>query len=234
MTSTTSHTNTVFQFKASFSPCLIIEIHEHNIAAMTHQLEANARTSPQLFAGSPVVIDLDKLKSTDDIAFSDIKSLLLKQGLIPIGVRGGNALQQEAARHYDLPVVNIGKNATTKEKINSKPNDIPHTKMMSQPIRSGMQIYAKDSDLIVTNQVSPGAELMAHGHIHVYGSLRGRALAGVHGNTNARIFCRTLDAELIAIAGFYLTRDELANLNIPNNQMLQIFLHNDRLQIEPL
>ena len=236
MTSTTSHTNTVFQFKASFSPCLIIEIHEHNIAAMTHQLEANARTSPQLFAGSPVVIDLDKLNAQQDIAFSDIKSLLLKQGLIPIGVRGGNATQQEAARLFDLPVVNIGKN-TTKENINSKPktvNDLPHTKIMTQPIRSGMQIYAKDSDLIITNQVSPGAELMAHGHIHVYGSLRGRALAGVHGNTNARIFCRTLDAELIAIAGFYLTRDELAHLNIPNNQLLQIFLYNDRLQIEPL
>jgi septum site-determining protein MinC len=239
MKSTTSRqTNSAFQFKASFSPCLIIEIHHHDLHAITKQLHETAQTSPQFFSGSPVVIDLDKLHTSKDLAFTDIKSLLQQQGLIPIGIRGGNSELQEAARLADLPLVNIGKVAT-KEKPAPKAvtqNSTPaNTRIITQPIRSGMQIYAKDSDLIVTTQVSPGAELMAHGHIHVYGALRGRALAGVHGNTEARIFCRTLDAELIAIAGFYLTRDELAALNIPTtSNLIQIFLHNDRLQIEPL
>lgn len=211
-------------------------MHHHDIDVFSTQLRETAQSSPQFFSGSPVVIDLDKLRTANAVAFGDIKSLLQQQGLIPIGIRGGSSDQQEAAKRADLPLVSIGKLAT-KEKSTPKTtthNPPVRTKIITHPIRGGMQIYAKESDLIVTTQVSPGAELMAHGHIHVYGTLRGRALAGVHGDTEARIFCRNLDAELIAIAGFYLTRDELNALNIPTTNLMQIFLNNDRLQIEPL
>ncbi len=80
---------------------------------------------------------------------------------------------------------------------------------MTEPVRSGTQIYARGGDLIVTAAVSAGAEVMADGNIHVYGRLRGRALAGAAGDTAARIFCTRLEAELISIAGRYLVSEQL-------------------------
>jgi septum site-determining protein MinC len=86
---------------------------------------------------------------------------------------------------------------------------VPKTRLVSEPVRSGTQIYARGSDLIVTAAVSPGAELVADGNIHVYGALRGRALAGASGDASARIFCTRLEAELVSIAGRYLVSEQL-------------------------
>ena len=100
---------------------------------------------------------------------------------------------------------------------------------MTQPVRSGTQIYARGADLIVTAAVSPGAEIIADGNIHVYGALRGRALAGAVGDVEARIFCSRLEAELISIAGRYLVSEQ-----IPPEQhglQVQIALDDDRLTI---
>ena len=80
---------------------------------------------------------------------------------------------------------------------------------MTQPVRSGTQIYARGADLVVTAAVSPGAEIIADGNIHVYGALRGRALAGAAGDVDARIFCSRLEAELVSIAGHYLVSEQL-------------------------
>ena len=82
------------------------------------------------------------------------------------------------------------------------------SKVITQPVRSGQQIYAKNADLIVLASVSTGSELLADGNIHVYGALRGRALAGIQGDTSARIFCSSLNAELVSIAGQYLMPEE--------------------------
>ena len=83
------------------------------------------------------------------------------------------------------------------------------TKIITTPVRSGQQVYAKDSDLIVLTQVGQGAEIIADGNIHIYGTLRGRAIAGASGNKEARIFCQSLKAELISIAGTYKVSDDL-------------------------
>jgi septum site-determining protein MinC len=96
-------------------------------------------------------------------------------------------------------------------------------------VRSGTQIYARGTDLVVTAAVSPGAELVADGNIHVYGPLRGRALAGASGDASARIFCSRLEAELVSIAGRYLVSEQL-----PAEQLgspVQIALVDDRLTI---
>src|SRR5262249_49661583 len=103
------------------------------------------------------------------------------------------------------------------------------TRLVTQPIRSGTQIYARGSDLIVTAAVSPGAEIIADGNIHVYGALRGRALAGAAGDGDARIFCTRLEAELVSIAGHYLVSEQL-----PAEQQgfsVQIALVDERLTI---
>ena len=85
----------------------------------------------------------------------------------------------------------------------------PPARLVTEPVRSGTQIYARGTDLIVTAAVSAGAELVADGHIHVYAALRGRALAGASGDVEARIFCSRLEAELVSIAGRYLVNEQL-------------------------
>jgi septum site-determining protein MinC len=106
------------------------------------------------------------------------------------------------------------------------------TKIIDQPVRSGQRIYAPGGDLIVIAQVSPGAEIMADGNIHVYGALKGRALAGVQGNLDARIYCTDLQAQLIAIGGHYRTsEDEDVALQ---GRLVQVYLKDDSLTVDPL
>src|SRR3984893_16049632 len=102
-------------------------------------------------------------------------------------------------------------------------------RLVTEPVRSGTQIYARGTDLVVTAAVSPGAELVADGNIHVYGALRGRAMAGASGDVEARIFCSRLEAELVSIAGRYLVSEQL-----PAEQRgfpVQIVLVDDQLTI---
>lgn len=104
--------------------------------------------------------------------------------------------------------------------------------LVDKPVRSGQQIYARDTDLIVMGPIGPGAEVIADNNIHVYGPLRGRALCGVSGNTNTRIFCKSLEAELVSVAGSYRVLEE-----IPENlrgKPAQIWLDGEKLNIEPL
>jgi len=106
-----------------------------------------------------------------------------------------------------------------------------NTMIITQPVRSGQQIYAKDADLIVTSSVSPGAEIIADGNIHVYGALKGRALAGAHGNTTARIFCQELAAELVSVAGHYWLHEDVMTHMKNVKSAVQVFLKDDQLQL---
>lgn len=106
------------------------------------------------------------------------------------------------------------------------------TLMVTEPVRSGRQIYAQGGDLVVIGPVSPGAELAADGSIHVYGALRGRALAGVGGDRTARIFCQSLEAELVSIAGLYRIADDMDRKVL--RKQVQIFLDNGFLHIDPV
>jgi len=104
--------------------------------------------------------------------------------------------------------------------------------LVDKPVRSGQQIYARDTDLIIMGQVGPGAEVIADNNIHIYGPLRGRALCGVSGNTSTRIFCSSLEAELVSVAGNFRMLE-----TIPEElrgKPAQIWLDNDKLNIEPL
>ncbi len=116
----------------------------------------------------------------------------------------------------------------------SKPKEtkVQETRIIYQPVRSGQQVYAQNGDLIILAQVSAGAEILADGNIHVYGPLRGRALAGVKGNTKARIFCHSLEAELVSIAGQYKISEDLQNGNW--KKPAQIHLADETLTVNPL
>lgn len=101
-----------------------------------------------------------------------------------------------------------------------------------EPIRGGQVVYAARADLVVLSQVNPGAQVIADGHIHVYGRLRGRALAGAHGQTEARVFCQSLEAELVSVGGEFLTADEIpAELR---GRPAQVFVEHGSVRIAPL
>src|SRR5699024_3534670 len=143
--------------------------------------------------------------------FSALKTTLIKHGLVPIGVRNAQAKEQKAATQAGLALlraeqalpVSTNKLSSQQPQQDSDLCSPRKSLMITRPVRSGQQIYAQNCDLVVLTQTSPGSELLADGNIHIYGPLRGRALAGIHGDTEVRIFCQRLEAELVAIAGNY-------------------------------
>ena len=104
--------------------------------------------------------------------------------------------------------------------------------IVRQPVRSGQVVYAEGTDLIVLAPVNPGAQLIADGNIHVYSTLRGRAVAGAKGYADARIFCMKLEAELIAVNGAYVTFDDIPADR--RNRPVQVFVQNGACVIAPL
>lgn len=221
-----------FQFKTSFLPCTILQLTRYDLDELEQQMATTIQRAPNFFVGSPVLIDLEKIKTFGVIRFDQIKSIILKFGLIPLGVRGGSAEQHDAAVSAGLAVLSATKLSKIETEPKTSQEQFTPAKMVTTPIRSGMQVYAKESDLIVMSQVGAGAELFADGNIHVYGPLRGRALAGVQGNMQARIFCRTLEAELVSIAGYYLTKDDMQKYTAKNSEgMVQVYLEDEQVRI---
>jgi septum site-determining protein MinC len=110
----------------------------------------------------------------------------------------------------------------------------PHTGpvVVTQPVRSGQIVHAQHNDLVVLAPVNPGAQVIADGHLHVYATLRGRAVAGAQGLLGARIFCQKLEAELVAIAGAYVMADEIPSER--RGKPAQIYLENGECRIAPL
>lgn len=180
----------------------------------------------EFFRDSPVMMDLQPLNEQQQcVDVEALVSLLRELGMVPIGLRGGNAGQNQAALALGIFCQAATAATATQKKrpdasevagepapaveVTRAAENVQENKVICHPVRSGQRVYAS-GDLTVTATVSAGAEIMAEGNIHVYGSLRGRALAGVQGNTSSRIFCTDLQAELISIAGIYKLRDDIA------------------------
>lgn len=122
--------------------------------------------------------------------------------------------------------------STTNHSSDNHPVQPLPAKVITTPVRSGQQVYAKGTDLVVLTQVGEGAEVIADGNIHIYGTLRGRAIAGAGGNEQARIFCQSLKAELISIAGIYQVSDDLPTEQ--NGASCQVELKENHLHITAL
>jgi septum site-determining protein MinC len=203
---------------------------------LTHQVSK----APAFFQDMPVVIDLAPLADASECPdFGSLRELLNQHGLVTLGVRNGTPHQQAAARHAGLALLKARKTTTPpptdtdhRKDTAAKAPPRPKNRLIARPVRSGQQVYAAEGDLVIVAPVSPGSELLADGCIHVYGPLRGRALAGVNGDTSARIFCQKLEAELVAIAGRYRTSEDLdPNLK---GRPVQIRLEGDRLTVSPM
>lgn len=204
-------------FKGNAYTLTTLQLLSLDLDRIQDALKDKIAQAPKFFEYIPVVLDLQKLTmDPSEYKLSDLLSCLRSHKLIPVGVRGAHALIQEQAKEQGLACLSDTKVMETTQtkaapKAQVKPQAVASTatKIITQPVRSGQQIYAQGGDLIVLSTVSHGAEILADGNIHVYAPLRGRALAGVMGDTNTYIFCQCLEAELISVAGQYRISEQL-------------------------
>jgi septum site-determining protein MinC len=230
------------EFKGNLLTLMVLHLLDRDNEKIAEQLADKISKAPGFFQNAPVIIDLHAVQeeeSDDDdkgVDLVELVGLMRSYGLIPVAVRGGNPLQHETALSVNLGILTDTKPVRSKFSYTEpEPVEVSApsmTKIITQPIRSGQQVVALQGDLIILSTVSHGAEILAHRHIHVYGALRGRALAGVNGDIEARIFCQQLDAELISIAGQYQVNEDLPDTL--RNKAAQIHLAENALKIEPL
>lgn len=238
------------ELKAAAFTLPVIHLFDTDMDAVAEHLGPKVDQAPEFFRNIPVVVDLSALlPNGGDIQFPLLVGLLRGYGMIPVGVRGGSATQNQAAEVMELAI--MGEAAIRNpEQVVAEPGPKPTAqaaeqvrrtvkpvagktfKVVTQPVRSGQRVYATGGDLSVVGPVSAGAELLADGNIHVYGPLRGRAMAGMNGDAEARIFCQALEAELVSVAGRYRVSERIpdAFTGIP----VQIFLDQEILRIEKL
>jgi septum site-determining protein MinC len=228
------------EFKSSTFSVPVLVLTSDDLIAIEQQLQEKISLAPEFFRNSPLVLDLQELnKQGYDIDVAVLTDIVHKSGILPIGIRGGNVQQNKQALEMLIPVYSIhssGVSAETQKQKTLMPTPEPvkdsaSTTLITHPIRSGQRIYSS-GDLIILAQVSAGSEIMAEGNIHVYSILRGRALAGVQGNTEARIFCSDLQAELISIAGNYKVSEDLDET--VRKKPVQIYLQNHTLIIKDI
>ncbi len=212
---------------------LVLEVQDAQTEEVCRQLLEKVSQAPQMFQDTGVILSLEKL--TEEQGPIDLERLVqtLQQARLHIlGVACDRSCDSDAVQSLGLlrlPATRFHQ----KRAQEPLPPAIRRPVVIHSPVRAGQQIYAEGTDLVITATVSAGAEILADGHIHVYGPLRGRALAGVQGDTAAQIFCRQLDAELVSIAGHYLIAESLAEHPLAQ-QSVQISLHETQLHIEPL
>lgn len=225
-----------------------------DVAKLAEEMRDRVARAPKLFSRAAVIVDFGGLPGTP--ALADARALvdaLRDAGVIPVALAYGSSDNEQLAVQLGLPLLAKfraqyepvgGASAPTApaQPVAVEPapaKAIPATAVSTQPglvqtapVRSGQQVYADNRDLTVLAAVGAGAEVIADGSIHIYGALRGRALAGAQGFEQARIFCREFRAELVAIAGHYKVLDDIPREL--HGKPVQISLHDNELRIDAL
>ncbi|HEF5871847.1 TPA: septum site-determining protein MinC [Burkholderia cenocepacia] len=250
-----------FELRSGSVDTLLFTVKTTDLDALRAELVKRFEATPEFFADDVVAIDVRRLADGERVALADIRQMLNDVRMRPVGVvalatqgwageaglplleardrRAPAAKPADEAEPAAVPAVETAAAAAAAAapEQSSEPEPVPvqaggQTLVIDRPLRSGQQIYAK-GDLVVLAPVSHGAEIIAEGNIHIYAPLRGRALAGVHGNHDARIFCTCLEPELISIAGIYRTTENPLPADVLGKSV-QIRLEEEKLMIEPL
>jgi len=199
------------------------------IAGWLEEIDATLARSPGFFIGKPVVLDLSAVDLSQSAIAHLIKSLEQRNIRI-LGIDGVNAAQLTTSMP---PLLTGGRDCllrqTEPRKPEAKPK--PNSLLLDSPVRSGQSIFS-EGDVTVLGSVASGAEIVAGGSIHVYGALRGRAMAGSNGNVAARVFCQRIEAELLAINGHYQTAEEIDR--DLRHRPAQAWLEGTSIKIAPL
>ena len=206
---------------------LQVRLRQNDPAAILAQLSARIASAPQFFQHTGVCLDLSALDTPpDELALRAVIDAVRRAGLITVGLSDHAEGMDGLAADLGLPVLGgfrqlsrpperlkaavkaaaaaaeAEAEAVTEPAPPAAPPPVA-AQIHTQPVRSGQRVYARDRDLVLTATVGAGAEVMADGCVHVYGTLRGRAMAGVRGDASARLFCQEFRAELVAIAGVF-------------------------------
>ena len=221
-----------FELNGRMATLSVMRVLHADIDTLLTQLDARLAQAPGFFDGMPLVIAPADSVRLEPAALIALVDGLKARGLTPVAAA---ECTPEQAAQAGLGVLRNLESSPSKPAAQRSGRDsatAANTRLITSPVRSGQQIYARGGDLVITTAVGAGAEVMADGHIHVYGSLRGRALAGVQGDTNARIFCRSLHAELVAIAGHYRLSEQIEAGLV--DAPVMIALQGDDLQLSAL
>lgn len=230
---------TAFDIKSASLDLLALILRTDNPEELTTALEARFGPSGDAPAEA-FLLDVEALANAGDADYGRLLPMLSRHGIRAVALRHPDSSMAEVASRYGLAYVR----GTTPPRQNlsetvAKPVEVAATPapvaamIIDRPVRAGQQIYARGGDLVVLAMVSAGAEVIADGNIHIYAPLRGRALAGARGNTAARIFVRSMEAELVSIAGVYRTIEQALPESI-KGKPTQIYLENERLVMTAL
>lgn len=247
----------IFDLKSASLQMVAFVLKTTDLDELRRELQARLGDTPNFFGNDPVMVDLAAVREAPEaIDFSALVTLLRGHRMLPLAVRGGSALQHAAALEAGLAesaddgpaepppraepavrevireVVREVPIEVVRELVREVPTPAP-VLVIDKPLRSGQQVYAKGGDLVVLAVVNFGAELIADGSIHVYAPLRGKAIAGARGNTDARIYSTCFEPELIAIAGTYRTAEQALPDEV-RGKPAQVRLEGDKLLMEAL
>ena len=225
-----------------------------DVARLAEEMRSRVARAPKLFDRAAVILDFGGLAELPDPATARaLIDALRDAGALPVALAWGNAANADLAEALDLPVLSkfraqyesadaIAAAPPPREtpepapppaaKAAPAPASVEPGLIQSAPVRSGQQLYAQSRDLTVLSSVGAGAEVIADGSIHIYGPLRGRALAGAQGSASARIFCRSFQAELVAVAGHYKVLEDIPREL--HGKAVQVWLEHDELKIAAL
>ena len=229
------------KLKGGLFPLTSLELVDYNETWLREQLQKKTNEAPEFFKQAPVILNTEQFSGDAcDVDLKKIKALCAEYGLMLVALRSNEAGLQQQAIDLGMGLLsanrkrggNGGGDGAQHPVKGRRSTDTFKNTIIKSPVRSGQQVYASGGDLIVMAPVSAGAEILADGNIHVYGPIRGRALAGVNGDINAGVFCQSLEAELISIAGRYTTLEDSESHYW--KQPVHIFLQDDEFCIEPL
>ncbi|MCS4308617.1 septum site-determining protein MinC [Rheinheimera pacifica] len=205
------------ELKGSLFPLSVLSCADLSVSSLSQQLKQKLAQAPAFFYQAPIILNLADVQQAPD--FHAIKQLFTELKLVLVGVCGASSELKQQAQQAGLAALQLAKdsktavttsNNTRQTAVVTSTVNVPmDSKIVEQTVRSGQQVYAKGTDLIVKGTVGAGAEVIADGNIHIYGTLRGKAIAGAGGDSTKRIFCYNLQAELVSIAGNYWLSDSL-------------------------
>lgn len=246
-----------FELEGMVAALSVLRLISSDLEAITRELDQKITQSPVLFKGAPVILDLNDLATSDDstgtakapaarsLRLAPLVAVLRARGLVPVAVRVTEPGYREEAAAVGLGLFDSEQRAAAKRstrKAGNEAAEAPDSRalgaasqsamVLTQPLRAGQIVYAEARDVVALAAVNPGGELIADGNVHVYAALRGRALAGARGDEQARIFCQRLEADLVSVAGVYLSADELPQDKI--GKPVQISLRNGELVVADL
>ena len=199
------------------------------IAGWLEEVDATLGRSPDFFIGKPVVLDLSAVDLSQP-AIAHLVTSLEQRKIRVLGIEGVDA---DRLSSNLPPLLTGGRHCVLTNNQPKKPEAKPKpaSLLLESSVRSGQSFYT-EGDVTILGSVASGAEIVAGGSIHIYGTLRGRAMAGANGNSAARIYCHKIEAELVAVNGYYQTAEEIDAVNC--DRPAQVWLDGEIMKITPL